>query len=244
MSDPVADFWDKQAGAYTADERARGSYHSEFAAVLDRALTGDVLCVGGLYSNATLSPDRRITVVDVSSEMLRVWGARGVATRVGDARNLPVESASVDHIVFPLILHHVTDGRAIASRHNVVACFREAKRVLRPGGTIWAIEILVNPIVYGAELALAPLTRRLLAMRSIPLVIFHSRRFYESRLASLGFAGVSLSYSTVHSGHWYDLIRPVIGLNLRWPRGWVPVKYGLLRAVKPAIDQEALAARL
>ena len=230
MPDPVADFWDKQAAAFTAADGLRRSYHSEFADILNRELTGDVLCVGGLYQNAALSPQRRTTVVDVSSEMLRIWAARGVATQVGDARKLPIESASVDHVVFPLVLHHITDGRAQASRDNVEACLREAKRVLRTGGRMWAIEIFVSGPVYGAELALAPLTRALLATRSIPLVIFHSHGFYQSLLEKLGFSNVSVTYSDADQGRWYDLTRPVVGLDLRVPRFMVPVKYGLLRA--------------
>jgi SAM-dependent methyltransferase len=232
MPDPVADFWDKQAAAFTAADGLRRSYHAEFADILNRELTGDVLCVGGLYQNVTLSLHRRITVVDVSSEMLRAWAARGVATQVGDARKLPIESASVDHVVFPLVLHHITDGRAKASRDNVETCLREAQRVLRPGGTLWAIEIFVSAAVYGVELALAPLTRSLLATRSIPLVIFHSHAFYQSRFERLGFSNLSVTYSTADQGRWYELVKPVIGLDLRVPRIMVPVKYGLVRAVK------------
>ena len=230
MPDPVADFWDKQAAAFTAADGLRRSYHSEFADILNRELIGDVLCVGGLYQNAVGSPQRRTTVIDVSSEMLRIWAARGVATQVGDARKLPTASASADHVVFPLVLHHITDGRAGASRENVASCLREAKRVLRPGGRIWAIEIFVSGPVYGAELALAPLTRGLLATRNIPLVIFHSQAFYQSRLEESGFSNVSVTYSDADQGRWYDLVRPVVGLDLRVPRIMVPVKYGLLRA--------------
>jgi SAM-dependent methyltransferase len=232
MADPNAEFWNKQSAAYTAHDGQRRSYHAEFAAILNGALAGDVLCVGGIYQNADLDREPPLSVVDVSAQMLSVWAARGVRVQLGDARRLPVASASIDHVVFPLVLHHITDGRAAASRQNVEACFREAWRVLRPGGTLWAIEILVSDLVYQAELALAPMTRRLLAIKGIPLVIFHSRNFFLTQLGAAGFSERSMAYSTVDTGRWYDLVRPVIGLGVRVPRILVPVRYGLLRGVK------------
>jgi hypothetical protein len=131
--------------------------------------------------------------------------------------------------VFPLVLHHITGGSAAASRDNIVACLREAKRVLRAGGTFWAVEIFVSNSVYGIERALAPLTRRLLAARNIPLVIFHSQKFYEAGLETLGFSNVSVTHSNGQR-RWYELERPVVGLGLRVPRIMVPVRYGLIRA--------------
>lgn len=233
MPDPNAEFWNKQGAAYAAKDGLRSSYHSEFAAVLNGALAGDVLCVGGLYQNADLNRTPPFSVVDVSAQMLSVYASRGATVRLGDARQLPVADTSVDHVVFPLVLHHITDGRATASRLNVAACLREAHRVLRPGGTVWAIEIFVSTPVYWAELALAPATREALALKSIPLVIFHSRAFYLSQLPAAGFADGSVLFSSADQGRWYDLVRPVVGLGLRVPKILVPVKYGLLRGVKP-----------
>jgi hypothetical protein len=42
MADPNAEFWNTQSAAYTAHDGARRSYHSEFAEILNHALTGDV----------------------------------------------------------------------------------------------------------------------------------------------------------------------------------------------------------
>lgn len=233
MADPNAEFWNKQGAAFTAHDGLRRSYHAEFAAILNRELAGDVLCVGGLYQNADLAGGQRFSVIDVSERMLQTWAARGAQVQVGDARRLPLPAASVDHVVFPLVLHHITDGHSAASRANVTACLREAHRVLRPGGSVWAIEILVSSAVYWAELALAPLTRGLLATRGIPLVIFHSPRFYLSQLQAAGFENGTLGPSRADRGRWYDLVQPVVGLGLRVPRIAVPVTYGLLRGVKP-----------
>lgn len=234
MPDPNAEFWDQQSSAFTAHDGQRRSYHAEFAAILNRSLTGDVLCVGGLYQNADPVRTPPFSVVDVSEQMLQVWASRGAKVQVGDARRLPIADASVDHVVFPLVLHHITDGQAAASRRNVTVCWREAHRVLRPGGSVWAIEILVSGAVYAMELALAPVMRAALATRRIPLVVFHSRHFYLSQLAATGFGDPSLEISGADEGRWYDLVKPVVGLDLRVPKLLVPVTYGLLRGVKPA----------
>ena len=237
MSDPVAEFWNKEAAAFTASDGLRRSYHLEFGETLNAALSGEVLCVGGLYDHIDLSSSRlSVTVVDVSKTMLSVYESRGVKVQLGDARSLPCPSESVDHIVFPLVLHHITGTGVHEARENVLLCFREALRVLRPGGVVWAKEIFVSGAIYPAELALAPITRRLLATRRIPLVIFHSWGFYHSRLEAAGFSDVSLTRSEAQGGRWYDLVRPVIGLGLRVPRIMVPVSYGLLRGVKPLAD--------
>lgn len=233
MADPNAEFWNKQGAAFTAHDGLRRSYHAEFAAILNRELSGDVLCVGGLYQNADLGGGQRFSVVDVSEQMLQTWAQRGARVQVGDARRLPVPAGSIDHVVFPLVLHHITDGSAGASRQNVAACLHDAYRVLRPGGTVWAIEILVSGVTYGAELALAPVTRAALATQGIPLVIFHSRHFYLSQLGIAGFTDASLHLSHADEGRWHDLVRPVVGLGLRVPKIMVPVKYGLLRGLKP-----------
>jgi SAM-dependent methyltransferase len=237
MSDPVAEFWNREGAAFTAVDGLRRSYHLEFGETLNTALSGDVLCVGGLYAHADLHSDRfSVTIVDVSEKMLSVYESRGARVQLGDARSLPLPPASVDHVVFPLVLHHITGRSAHESRENVLSSFREALRVLRPGGVVWAKEILVSDVIYRAELAVAPITRTLFATRRIPLVIFHSWAFYQSRLHDAGFADVSLTLSEAHQHRWYDLVRPVIGLRLRVPRIMVPVTYGLLRGVKPPLE--------
>jgi hypothetical protein len=71
-----------------------------------------------------------------------------------------------------------------------------------------------------------------LGTRGIPLVIFHSRAFYLSELARAGFSDAALAYSSADRRRWYELERPVVGLDLFVPKIMVPVKYGLLRGVK------------
>jgi ubiquinone/menaquinone biosynthesis C-methylase UbiE len=53
--------------------------------------------------------------------------------RVGDARDLPYESSSFDHVWMMWTLEHMTEGGAKTA-------LREAQRVLAPGGTITCIE--------------------------------------------------------------------------------------------------------
>lgn len=60
----------------------------------------------------------------------------GVAERVIDARHLPFDDASVQALVLTHVLHHIPDLEAF---------FKEAQRVLVPGGVITMIEVAHTP---------------------------------------------------------------------------------------------------
>src|SRR5439155_15713340 len=64
--------------------------------------------------------------VDVSAEALEFCHARGLANvKLGEAESLPYEDASFDLITGLDVVEHLDDD---------VACLREMRRVLRPGG--------------------------------------------------------------------------------------------------------------
>jgi len=74
-------------------------------------------------------------VVDVSADMLERAVAKGLATKRGDARRLPLPDASFDAATMMAMLHHVPDWRVALA---------EARRILVPGGRLaimgWAAE--------------------------------------------------------------------------------------------------------
>jgi SAM-dependent methyltransferase len=116
-------------------------------------VSGDVLSVGcGWHPGRHLfpAPAFRITGVEPDPavvERLVADGAldEGVAGRAGELR---FSAASFDVVLYRLVLHH------IAYRGELSPCFREAARLLRPGGALVAIEPgLWHPV--GAALALA-----------------------------------------------------------------------------------------
>jgi ubiquinone/menaquinone biosynthesis C-methylase UbiE len=57
------------------------------------------------------------------------------SAEVGDARGLPQEDASADAVLLLGPLYHLVE------REDRLACLREARRVLRPGGIVWVAGI-------------------------------------------------------------------------------------------------------
>ncbi|SEO73653.1 demethylmenaquinone methyltransferase / 2-methoxy-6-polyprenyl-1,4-benzoquinol methylase [Halogranum amylolyticum] len=89
-----------------------------------------VLDVGGGSGRAGVTltaPDRQVTVVDVSGEMLSRARGRGLDCVRGDARTLPVADGAVDAVTVVDAFHHMPDQRAVLA--NVA-------RVLAPGGAV------------------------------------------------------------------------------------------------------------
>ncbi len=93
--------------------------------------TGTLLPLLGRYA-------ARVTAVDLSRGMLarareRTRTGRGARPGLvlGDVERLPVAAASVDGVVANMILHHLAHPDAV---------FREAARVLRPGGRAVAVD--------------------------------------------------------------------------------------------------------
>jgi ubiquinone/menaquinone biosynthesis C-methylase UbiE len=101
---------------------------------LRRALSGargrrlaDIGGGTGNYALALQREDWKPVVVDRSAEMLARARAKGLQTVEADAQQLPFEDESFDAAMMISMLHHVED-RPLA--------LAEARRILRPGGTL------------------------------------------------------------------------------------------------------------
>lgn len=96
----------------------------------------DVACGTGQVSAAALrlvAPTGAVVGVDPSEGMRRVAEARrGIRVLEGTANRLPVEDGSFDFVVMGYAMRHAAD---------LIAAFREMRRVLRPGGTVAILEI-------------------------------------------------------------------------------------------------------
>ena len=105
--------------------------------VLSRTLPpapADVLDVGGAtgaYAGPLAREGYRVTVVDPVPEHVAAAGELpGVRAVVGDARDLPAGAASADVVLLMGPLYHLPE------RADRVAAWREAARVVRPGGLV------------------------------------------------------------------------------------------------------------
>jgi arsenite methyltransferase len=92
-----------------------------------------------LLKLAALHPGTRFTGVDLSDEMLRLGqeelaasGLDNVSLLKGDITRLPgFADGSVDGVMSTMTLHH------LPTVDHLAACFREARRVLAPGGAVF-----------------------------------------------------------------------------------------------------------
>lgn len=131
----------------------------------------DVACGTGQVSGAALrlvGPGGAVVGVDPSEGMRRVAeGRRGIRTLAGTAERLPVEDGAFDFAVMGYALRHASD---------LVAAFREMRRVLRPGGTVVILEI-TPPEGWAARAVLRLYLKRIVPPAS--LVVTGNRRAME-----------------------------------------------------------------
>ncbi|MEV4627259.1 class I SAM-dependent methyltransferase [Micromonospora sp. NPDC049523] len=110
--------------------------------VLTRVLPSapaEVLDVGGatgVYAGPLAAAGYRVHVVDPVPEHVAEAASRpGVTAEVGDARELPAPDRSADAVMLLGPLYHLLD------RAQRVSAWREAGRVVRPGGVVVAAMI-------------------------------------------------------------------------------------------------------
>lgn len=133
-----------QAQAYlTSAVHSQGADLADMAARLrgrHEAQVLDLGCGAGHLSFAIASEVGRVTAFDLSDEMLRVTagaaaerGLRNIETCRGSVDALPFTGASFDVVCTRFSAHHWPDLRR---------GLREARRVLKPGGSLHVIDIV------------------------------------------------------------------------------------------------------
>lgn len=100
--------------------------------------SGTGLCAA--LAQEVVGPTGRVVALDPSTGMLEVAKRRGVRETVeGRAESLPFPDASFDIVSMSYMLRHIED---------LMLAFREARRVLRPGGRIVIFEV-TRPTAFG-----------------------------------------------------------------------------------------------
>ena len=93
----------------------------------------DIGCGGGIYTHALLTLGaEHVTGVDYSAEMLKgaesnLANTDAVSWIQGDAYQTALPSEQYDAVLERALIHHLK---------NLPACFAEAHRILKPGGTL------------------------------------------------------------------------------------------------------------
>jgi SAM-dependent methyltransferase len=99
----------------------------------------DIGCGAGALARALALAGARVVALEISEEQLAAAvagdGVSGVRYAVGRAQALPLEDAAVDVAVFMRTLHHVPI-------EDMTQALLEARRVVRPGGTVYVAEPL------------------------------------------------------------------------------------------------------
>jgi SAM-dependent methyltransferase len=145
---------------------------------------GDVLSVGcGRQPGRHLfpAPDFRMTGVELDDAVIEELKARGEIDEglMGRAGELPLPDGSFDVVLYRLVLHHVVFQGPLAP------VFSEARRLLRPGGALVAVEPGAwHPV--GAALALANRTGLATAIHGTPDDIPLSPRLLEAEARRAG----------------------------------------------------------
>jgi SAM-dependent methyltransferase len=105
----------------------------------------DVGCGQGQLVRELTALGARVTGMEISEQQLATAKAAddgaGAEYLVGRAESIPLADGSLDLVVFRASLHHV-------STEQMLPALREARRVLRPGGHVYAAEPLASGDFY------------------------------------------------------------------------------------------------
>ena len=105
----------------------------------------DVGCGQGRLVRELTALGARVTGIEISEQQLATARAAddgaGARYLVGRAESIPLADGSVDLVVFRASLHHVSVAQMLPA-------LREARRVLRPGGYVYAAEPLASGDFY------------------------------------------------------------------------------------------------
>jgi hypothetical protein len=229
-------FFDRQQSSHRYRElkQRTAPLDREAAARLNAAVSGRVLAVGGVWDHFEWGPQlESLTVLDLSEQMLSAYTPDGALAVVGDLYEHDFPAASFDAVVFPLMLHHVAEGSWRSCRHRVERAVERAAGWVAPGGRLHVLEYCPHPAWNPLQIALLPLTRRLLGAFGQPLVVMHTRAFYERLLGRE--VGACQTLRIAPAGFdwwsWYPVFMSIRWLRL--PFALYP-KLHLFSAVKPA----------
>lgn len=197
------------------------------AQALRGELAGRVVDVGsGGMINYDCGELAELVLVDIGETFAQASLPPRATPMIGSAVALPLESVRYDCVLMQMLVHHLAEDDFATTRARVVEAFREAHRVLRPGGELVVLEsVMPAPLEWAQRLAF-PLTRWILARIKHPLVFQWTATSLRRLAAEAGFALVEAT--PVPRG------RRMIFLGRRRPTWLIPVRFSKVVARKAA----------
>ena len=171
--------FDRIASGYHKSADAIAELYVQIGLTLDPLVRGkDVLDVGNGgrfgYDPALAGS---VCAMDVSAAMLAGTSGPNVRTVVDDARSMTsVPDASVDVVVFQLMLHHITGPNRTTTLGYLEGVIGAAWRKLRARGHVVIVETLLPPPLHVLQRALYPLTNAFLTKKNVGMIYFFERR--------------------------------------------------------------------
>jgi ubiquinone/menaquinone biosynthesis C-methylase UbiE len=190
-------------------------------------LRGRVVDVGsGGVVNYSCDDITELVLVDISMEYLNhVALPAGAVLKIGTAVALPLSDGEYDGLLMQMLVHHLAESDYPTTLARSQTAFREAYRVLKPGGKIVVLESVVNRCFEFAERVSFGLTRRLLQLIGHPMVFQWTPARLGGFAREAGFTNIRST--RIPRGRW------TIFLGRRWPTLLVPVSHYKIVASKP-----------
>ena len=176
----------QKSGSYSEIKKLTRLQDANVANFLNSHVSGDMLVVGGVWEFYQCPPSvNAVTVLDLSPEMLDKYAPAEARAIAGDLFNTDFAESSFDSIVFAGLLHHTAEVGWHQSENRVRLALRRACRWLRPNGRVFILEYCPHIGWYPIQRALFPFTKMFLKIYGQPMVVMHTRRFYERTLVQI-----------------------------------------------------------
>jgi ubiquinone/menaquinone biosynthesis C-methylase UbiE len=190
-------------------------------------LRGRVVDVGsGGVVNYCCDDIHELILVDISMEYVKhVALPAGAVLKTGTAVSLPLSDNEYDCLLMQMLVHHLAESDFPTTLARSQTAFREAYRVLKPGGKIVVIESVVNRCFEFAQRLSFGLTRRMLQLIGHPMVLQWTPARLGAFAREAGFTNVRST--RIRRGRW------MIFLGRRWPTLLAPVSLSKTVASKP-----------